>query len=174
MTSLLHQLSDTVYRDKAIEMVDGFVSEHGEHGTPITRNQIHGLRQIAVQQPHQIKAFADHQRQRVEKKLETAGQSSQPKLEAEAAFWKLVADLCDPGKLRWSPAAEAEAQIPPELREENIPAKADCKSNEDRSRRRQLMTQRKQWLQQWNAQHVPAFFQRFCTQYLYQLGKREE
>jgi len=171
MTRLLDRLSDTVYRDKANELVDGFVRDYG---VPVTRSQIHGLRQIAVQQSHLIKSFADHQRQCVEKKLETAGQSSQSKLEAEVTFWKLIADLCKPGELTWSPAAEAEAQIPRELRAENILARADCKSNEDRSRRKKLMAQRKEWLQHWNAEHPPAFFQRFCTHYLYELGKREQ
>jgi len=171
MTRLLDQLSDTVYRDKANEIVGQFVSEYG---APITRSQIYGLRQIACQQPHLLKSFADHQRERAEKKLETAGKSSRQNLEAEVAFWKLIADLCEPGRLPWSIATEAEAQMPPELREENIPARADCKSNEERSRRRQLVAQRKQFLERWTAEHVPAFFQRFCTHYLYELAKEEK
>lgn len=173
MIVLVDQLSDTIYREKAIEIVDRFIAEYGDHGTPVDRSQIYGLRQIAVQQPGVIKSFADHQRERVEKKLETAGQRSRPKLEAQQGLWKLIADLCETNKLPWSPATEAESQMPVELQERNIVAKADCKSNEDRSRRKQLLKQQKEWLQHWNAQHVPAFFQRFCTHYLYQLGKRE-
>jgi len=174
MMALVDQLSDTVYRDKAIEILAEFVAEYAEHGTPVDRSQIHGLRQIAIQQPGVIKKFADHQRERVEKKLETAGPKSRPKLETQAAFWKLIADLCEPKKLPWSPAKQAESQMPAELQEQNIPAKADCKTNDDRSRRKQLKAQQKQWLEQWNTEHVPAFFQRFCTHYLYQLGKREK
>ena len=173
MTALVDQLSDTVYRDKAIEIVDGFVAEHGEYGTPVDRSQIHGLRQIAIQQPGVIKSFADHQRGRVEKKLETAGQKSRPKLETQAAFWKLIADLCEPRKLPWSPATEAESQIPAELRSENIPAKVKGMTPEDRGRRNRLAKEQREWLERWNTDHVPAFFQRFCTHYLYQLGKLE-
>ena len=173
MTALLDQLSDTMYREMAERILDGFIDQYGENARSMSRSQIHGLRQIAIQQPREIKSFADHQRERIEKKLETAGSGSRPKLEAQRAFWKLVADLCDPGKLDWSPASEAESWMPAELKESNIPAKSECNSNEERSRRKQLKARQKQWLEAWNADHVPAFFQRFCTHYLYHLGKFE-
>ncbi|GIW83322.1 MAG: hypothetical protein KatS3mg105_5129 [Gemmatales bacterium] len=170
MNTILEQLSDMTYREKAAELVDEYVEEHG---VLITRSQIHGLRQIAIQQPGAIKSFADHQRERIEKKMETAGGNSRQKLESQAAFWKLVADLCEPNKLPWSPASEADAQMPSHLRESNIPAKADCKTNEERGQRKKLKAEQKQWLDAWNAEHVPTFFQRFCTHYLYHLGKQE-
>lgn len=170
MNTVLEQLSDTTYRDKAIELVNVYVAENT---TPVTRSQIHGLRQIAIQQHGAIKSFADHQRERIEKKLETAGANARPKLESQAAFWKLVADLCDPNKLPWSPASEADARMPSHLRESNIPAKTDCKTNDERGQRKKLKAEQKQWLEAWNADHVPAFFQRFCAHYLYYLGKSD-
>ncbi|MEX1027454.1 MAG: hypothetical protein WD049_05535 [Candidatus Paceibacterota bacterium] len=167
---LLDQLSDVTYRDRAAEIVDRFVDECR---CPITRSQINGLRQIAIQQPLRVKAFADHQRQRAEKKHETASQNAKATLESQIAFWKLVADLCETNKLPWSPATEVETQMPGELREENIPTKADCKSNEERGRRKQLKSSQKQWLDAWNNQHLPEFFRRFCIHYLYRLGRQE-
>ncbi len=171
MSEVLHHLADTVYRDSVIEIVDAFVDEYG---VPVTRAQIHGLRQISVQQPGSIKTFATRQGDRIQAKLKSVGPSKQAKLNGQVVFWKLVADLCQSRRLEWSPAVEAESWMPEELREENIPSKESCKSNEERSHRKRLKHRQKEWIEEWNAKHLPVFFQRFCTHYLYHLGKRED
>lgn len=167
MTGFVELLSDTVYRDKAAEIIDHFVDEHD---LPVTRSQIHGLRQIAIQQPLAIKSFANHQKERAEKK-NTSGTNH--KLASEAEFWKLVGDLCEPKKLSWSPASEADQHLPTNLRGENIPEKRKGMSPEDRGQRNRLVKQQREWLEDWNRLHVPAFFRRFCTHYLYRLGLHE-
>ena len=65
--------------------------------------------------------------------------------QAEVDFWTLVANLCNPSS-DWSIYTEGYAHIPKERREEDIPQRE---------------------LNQWANEHIPAFFERFCTQCLY-------
>ncbi|GIW92211.1 MAG: hypothetical protein KatS3mg110_0252 [Pirellulaceae bacterium] len=163
-------LSDTVYRDQAMAIVQEFVRQHG---TPVKRSQIHGLRQISLQEPLSVKSFADHQRQRVEKKLETTRGPTASRLEAEKEFWKLVSDLSSATSASWSVVQEAEHYAPEYLREQNIPSKAPSATPEERQQRNRLLAERKTWMERWLETHIPAFFQRFCTEYLYYLALEE-
>ncbi len=163
--NLADLLSDTTYRDRAAQAIDQFLAEHG---APVSRTQINGLRQIAIQQPLAVEPFADKQRQRAEKKLATASDRSRPKIESEIAFWKLIADLCE-GDTGWSLRTEALRHLPSELREENIPEKAKGLSAEDRGLRKQLKQRQREWVMQWNQEHIPLFLRRLCTHLLYRL-----
>ena len=134
-------LSDTVYRVQACEQVDALLGEL--EGFPVKRTQLYGLRQIARQQPLQVKNFAEHQRTRAERKNR----------QSEVQFWQLVERLCD-SRNGWSVRVEGDKHAPPELRNE--------------SRRRQ-----REWRDRWEKTHIPAFFERFCTHALYRLKMSE-
>ena len=170
MTSI-DVLADTDLRSNAVNAVDQFLAEHDR--CPVRPSQIHGLRQLSTQQPGLVKRFADHQRQRVEKKLETASRNSAPKLETEQDFWKLVADLCESDSHRLSIAALAESLMPEELHKGNIPEKQQGMSHEDRSHRKQLMDQRRDWRARATAELTPVFFQHFCIHYLVHFRRTE-
>ena len=146
----LDVLTDTVYRRKATEVL-----QHS--ALPVSTTQIKGLRQIAQHQPSQVQPFAEHQKTRADKRQRND----------ESAFWQLVIDLCGGNVARgdWSLHKEAESGMPAHLKD--IPSKADCKTLAERTRRNQRVSERRAWLEKWNADHIPAFFQRFCTHYLY-------
>lgn len=168
--TLLDQLSDVTYRDRAREAVERFLADHpieDKRDVPVKRTQIYGLRQIAIQQPLEVASFAKHQRERAEKKEETASQNAKPKLQAEIEFWKLVAGLCEGQDSEWSVEAEGRKHLPAELQDANIPNKQKGMSHEERSRRKQLTSEQGARLDQWKREHIPEFFRRFCTHYLY-------
>lgn len=146
----LDVLSDTVYRRKATEVLQ-------RSDLPVSTTQIKGLRQIAQHQPSQVQSFAQHQKTRADKKEKGD----------ESAFWQLVIDLCNDNATQsdWSLHKEAESDMPAHLK--NIPDRADCKTLEERTQRNRRVSERRAWLEKWNADHIPAFFQRFCTHYLY-------
>lgn len=97
-------LSDTVYRDKARKRLDALLDEIRKF--PVKTAQLYGLRQIARQQPLQVKNFAEHQRTRAERKNK----------QSEVRFWKLVEELCD-SSTGWSVRVEGFKDAP-ELHEE--------------------------------------------------------
>ena len=163
ITGRLDQLSDTVYREQASGQLDRFLENWGKQ-LPVQKTQIYGLRQIARQQPRQIGKFAGHQRKRAERKLEMRGEDR--RLEAEVAFWRLVAALCS-STSEWSVIVEGKSCLPHELREEAVPSKQPGISPEERRRRKELKQGRSNWLGLWTDAHVPAFFERFCTHALY-------
>lgn len=136
--TIVNRLSDTVYRDQAREQLDALLAN-----IPVKRTQLYGLRQIARQQPLQVKNFAEHQRKRAERKNR----------QSEVQFWQLVERLCD-SRDGWSVRVEGTRHAPPGLREE--------------TKRRQ-----REWRDGWEKTHVPAFFERFCTHALYRLGVEE-
>ena len=146
----LDVLSDTVYRKKAMEVLQ-------RSALPVSTTQIKGLRQIAQHQPRQVQSFAEHQKTRADKKRRSE----------EGAFWQLVIALCSDNAAQgdWSLHKEAESDMPAHLK--NIPDRTDCKTLEERTQRNQRVSERRAWLEKWNADHIPAFFQRFCTHYLY-------
>ena len=152
-------LSDTVYREQACKCLDDMI--RGCKRFPITKAQIYGLRQIAGQQPWEIKDYAERQRSR-------AARQESTHVHEEVAFWTLVGDVCD-SMSRWSTRKEGLKHAPECLREENIPARRDVRTNEERSRRNELKARQQQWLVHWEKEHVPAFFDRFCTHALYLL-----
>jgi hypothetical protein len=163
--TLLDLLSDTVYRDRAIRELHPL--EQNADKFPVETSQIHGLRQIARQQPARVSEFARHQKERAERKYEIASETTKLKLEAEIAFWTLVINLCGASTSDWSVLKEGRDRLPEELREENIPEKQSGMTPEERTRRNELKERQRDWLNQWINEHIPVFFQRFCTQCLY-------
>lgn len=154
-------LSDTTYRREAVEQLERLLG-NGNTRFPVKAAQIYGLRQIARQQPDKVQEFARKQRTRAEKKRETAAAKTQPKLEAEIAFWTLVEHLSS-GPHGWSLLTEGHTHLPEELRNEN-------EQTLSRRERRDFNARRKKWLENWMHEHIPAFFERFCTHALYRIG----
>lgn len=157
-------LSDTDYREQACKQLDAVLRDSS--GFPVKRAQLYGLRQIARQQPGKVKEFAGHQRKRAEQKFKDASEGHKPKLQPELDFWKLVGDLCDSSS-DWSVSKMGLENAPPELLEENIPPKRKGMPSAQRSKRNELKQRQKKWLEQWTKEHIPAFFERFCTHALY-------
>lgn len=150
-------LSDTTYPREAVEQLDRLLGDRNAP-FPVKSAQIYGLRQIARQQPDKVKAFADHQ-------LERAARDN------EKDFWQLVGNLCSHSTSSWSVLKEAQAYLPVELRAENIPARQPGMTPEERRQRNQRRKQQQTWLEEhWTPEHIPAFFERFCTEALYRIG----
>ncbi len=82
-------------------------------------------------------------------------------LQAEIDFWTIVIQRRDTATPNWSVRIEADAHLPEELRE---------KSGMSRRKKRSLKEHRKVHLERWDDEHIPLFFQRFCTHALYCLG----
>ena len=160
-------LSDTVYRDQARDRLDKLLEDMDAF--PVQRSQIYGLRQIARQQPLQVTEFAEHQRGRAERKKENAGATAQLRLESEIKLWSLVKRLCD-STTGWSVQTEAKRHLPDKLSDENIPVNRPGMTSDERRARNQLRGQQRKWITAWEMNHVPAFFERFCTHALYRLG----
>lgn len=176
--TIVDRLSDTVYRDQAREQLDALLRElqgylQENYRFPVKRTQLYGLRQIARQQPKQVKNFARHQRERAERKHEGASERAKPSLESEIKFWKLVESLCD-SHTDWSVHVEGARHAPPELREENIPPRRPGMTDAERRDRNQLRQRLREWNDRWEKTHVPAFFERFCTHALYRLKMSEK
>lgn len=157
----LDLLSDTVYRDQAAKRLDRAFKDW--RGIPVKKAQIYGLRAIARNQPSQVTKFADHQRGRAEKKGKGA--------RLEKNFWILVRALCDGPTSEWSVEKEGRSRLPAELRNEKIPKHRKGMSSEARKRRKSMIGQRRDRIRQWNEEHLPAFFERFCSHALYLLAK---
>lgn len=166
--STLDLLSDTVYREQACERLDDLLDDRQRF--PVSRAQLYGLRQIARQQPLEVREFARHQRTRAERKSKTAS-GQEADLDAEIDFWKLVGDLCD-STSGWSVRGEGLEHAPAEHREENIPPKRAGMTPAERALRKQLTSGRREWLKNWDREHIPAFFERFCLEALYREGTR--
>lgn len=162
-------LSDTTYPREAVKQLDRMLGDRNAP-FPVKSAQIYGLRQIARQQPDKVQEFARKQRTRVERKRETASANTQSKLDAEFAFWTLVDNLCSSSTSPWSVLKEARVHLPVELRDENIPAKQSGMTLEERRLRNQLREQQRTWIARWTVEHIPAFFERFCTEALYRIG----
>lgn len=162
-------LSDTVYRDQARDQLDKLLETDA---LPVKRSQIYGLRQIARQQPLEVTRFAEHQRGRAERKKTSAGRNAQPRLESEIKLWERVKRLCD-STPDWSVHTEAKEHLPQRLMDENIPVKRPGMTNEERRARNQIRCQQQEWLTKWKTNHIPAFFERFCTHALYRLARSE-
>ena len=135
-------LSDTVYRDQARDRLNSLLNEIGT--VPVKPAQIYGLRQIARQQPLKVKDFAEHQRERAERRNPNA---------PEIRLWRLVEQLCD-SKADWS------------VRKEVLKLAPEDYMNQTRRRQRESLDEQEKT-------HRPAFFERFCTHALYRLEKSE-
>ena len=160
----LDLLSDTVYSEQAVRKLHQLLRNADEF--PVETSQIHGLRQIARQQPARVSEFAEHQKERAERKYEIASETTKLKLESEINFWTLVANLCD-STSDWSVRNEGHTHLPEEIRDENIPTKRPGMTHEEQTHRNALRKHQRDWLNQWTNEHIPLFFERFCTQCLY-------
>lgn len=167
----LDRLSDTVYREQAIGQLDDLLGACGTF--PVRKTQIYGLRQIARQEPGKVGEFARHQRGRAERKQEQASGKSDLKLKNEIDFWDLVDRLCDSSS-PWSVLTEGLEHAPAELRDENIPVRAKGMTPAERTHRNQIKARQREWLARWSQDHVPVFFERFCTHALYRLEMSHE
>ena len=162
-------LSDTTYCEQAVQQLDQLLGDSNQF--PVKRTQIYGLRQIAQQQPREIQGFANHQRERAQRKQENASENTKPRYQPEIDFWALVADLCSNSSSNWSVEEEGHTHLPEEL--QNIPARRKGMSHEEQRYLNELKRHRRELLEQWTNEHIPAFFERFCTHALYRLGKQK-
>ncbi len=174
--------ADTELGQRAIEAVDRYIRDNASgpfqkaEDWPISRAQIAGLRQIAVNEPAMVGEFANHQRTKVQAKLDTTtNEKRRQELEAEIAFWELVRELCDgkPPKFSWSLTQARDQALPAELREEKQPPGTQM-TKEQQAARKNKRERRERWQRQWDLDHYPAFFQRFCIHYLYEMSKRTQ
>ena len=161
--TLVDLLSDTVYREQACKHLNDMFANHEQF--PVAKSQIYGLRQIVRQEPGKAKDFASHQQERTERKLQHR-KGPEPRLKAEISFWRMVCDMCD-SRSGWSVRKEGSEHAPAELRDGNIPTREECTTNAERSHRAKLRRRQREWLEQWNREHLRAFFERFCTHALY-------
>ena len=129
----------------------------------VSSSQLHGLRQIAEQQPLAVRDFARHQKERYQRKLERTGQEGQEALQEAIRFWEVVAAVAAVEDQRRSPLAGlAERMMPEELRH----ARQDQKGL-SRSQRRMMKEAREQYLQHWKEAWIPLFFRHLCIHLLY-------
>ena len=164
-------LSDTIYREQAVKQLHQLLGNGNP--LPVEPAQIYGLRQIARQQPSKVKDFAEHQSGRAQRKYERTSGTAQQKLQYEIDFWALVANLCSNASSDWSVLDEGHSHLPEDIREENIPPRSVCKTQEQRRERNELKKRQRDWLDQWANEHIPAFFERFCTHCLYHRAMTE-
>lgn len=162
-------LSDTTYCEQAVQQLDRLLGDLNQF--PVKRAQIYGLRQIAHQEPREVQGFVNHQRERAERKQENASENVKPKFQPEIDFWTLVSNLCSNSTSNWSVQEEGRAHLPEDLK--NIPARRQGMTHEEQRHRNELNRRQREWLDQWTNEHIPAFFERFCTHALYRLGKQK-
>ena len=178
---LVDLLSDTTYRDEAVKQLDKLLQNSPK--IPVESTQIYGLRQIARQQPEEIDRFAEHQCRRVQRRYEEENEKRKPRddvlqeLQAVIDFWALVTNLCSNSASGWSVLQEGHRYLPEELREENLPPRSRGATQQETQANLTLHNQFKsrqtKWLDQWKNEHIPAFFERFCTHCLYCIAKAE-
>jgi hypothetical protein len=153
--------ADTVFRDEAVGALERFA---GEHGCPVRRTQIEGLRQVAFNQPGGVRDFADHQRKKAERR----------QFGDEIAFWDLIVRVCgsvNSPASQWSLHRFADEQMPADCR---VGKKPHPSAPPDQHRAHREAKQRSDsWYRKRVAEDYPAFFQRFCAHYLYLLSKQE-
>jgi hypothetical protein len=166
-------LADTVLRDEAAQALGEFAREHG---CPVGRSQVEGLRQVAANQPGELRPFADHQREKAARRQQGVNPNSEKyaRLGREVAFWDLVVRLCGststpPG--RWSLQRLAEEMAPVDCRAGQRPH--GSAPPEEHRAYREARQRAEAWRKARLAADYPAFFQRFCAHYLYLLGKQE-
>ncbi len=164
----LDVLSDTVYREQANMYLDQLIGKTIDGKLPVKKTQIYGLREIARKQPHRVIGYAKHQRDRAETQIENCSRHVRPKLQNESDFWKMVESLCI-SLTSWSVRSEGIQHLPSEICESSIPQNITGMTQADRAKRKQLKQRQKEFLDRWTEQHVPAFFERFCTHALYRL-----
>ena len=166
--TLVDLLSDTIYRQQVAQQLHQLLGNDKKF--PVEPSQIHGLRQIARQEPERIEGFANHQGQRAQSRYDAEDEKSRPraevlqKWETEVNFWTLVANFCGDSPDRWSVIQERNSRLPAEL--QNRP-------DMSRRERREIGERRDKWCERWDNEHIPAFFERFCTHCLFCIAKAE-
>jgi hypothetical protein len=176
----LDNAADGQLGHKAVEAVRFYLEQLG-HGKcannnddfPVTRTQISGLLQIARNEPGKIAYFAEKQRAKVEARLQSRNRPDQL-LVAQRDFWNLVYQVCT-GRItfpnfNWSLPAERDKAMPGELlgTEQHTGKTAP----EQAGAKKRVQEERQRWQHQWDQQHYPIFFQRFCSHYVYEMAKR--
>ena len=159
--TLVDLLSDTVYRQQAVKQLHELLD--GANEFPVKSTQIYGLRQIARQEPEEVGGFAIHQGQRA--------QSS-----TEVNFWTLVANFCGDLPDHWSVRKVGRDYLPEEFRDENlrkVPGENQHETRQNQQHNNKLRKGQREWFEKWENEHVPAFFERFCTHCLYCIAKAE-
>jgi hypothetical protein len=143
-----------------------------QHGCPVQRAQVSGLRQIAGNEPKLLKPFADKQKERAQKRHQETQRDS---FDSEARFWDLVGGLSSGTAPRfpWSLEQMIAQALPEELREPKLPPGAKL-SAADQKERAQKKAARDLWLNRLRLSLYPAFFQHFCAEYLYRLARTGE
>ena len=173
-------LSDTTYRKQAVEQLGHRLGNSSKF--PVESTQIYGLRQIARQEPGEVKKFASHQGQRAQSRYDEENKKSSPKddvlqfLQAEIDFWTLVANLCSDSAPDWSVHTEGSRYLPEELGDQNlrkIPGPTPQETQKNQQHNNKLRRDKRKWYEQWANEHIPAFFERFCTHCLYCIAKAE-
>lgn len=150
----LDVLADEDYQSLAVELVDKFVKQHG---CPVLRTQISGLRQIASNEPENLGRFAAKQKERAEKR----------ERQNDAEFWKLVLQLS--GELE----KKCENSVPQDLKAETYaPGAALSKDQQENRKRKRDSVDR--WKQSWRSDHFAVFFLRFCAHYRYRAASHLE
>lgn len=178
--TLVDLLSDTIYRQQAVKQLHQLLGRANQF--PVESTQIYGLRQIARQEPERIRDFATHQGQRAQSRYGAEDEKSNPraevlqKWETEINFWTLVANFCGDSPDRWSVKKEGRSYLPQELRNDNL-REVQGPTRQERERIRQhnnrLKREQREWLEKWDNEHIPAFFERFCTHCLFCIAKAE-
>ena len=151
-------LSDTAYREQAVKQLSQLLGNASEF--PVESSQIYGLRQIARRQPDKVSKFAEHQGERAAK----LGKQT------EVDFWALVANLCSDLPSGWSVPKQGHDYLPEELGNQyflEIPGTTQQETQQNQSHNNKLKKIRQEWFRHWNNEHIPAFFERFCTHCLY-------
>lgn len=174
--------ADAELGQRAIKAASKYVQEYAatlyrkEDDWPVARSQITGLIQIAVNEPTKVGDFAEHQRKKVEARMAmTKNEERQRQLEAEKAFWELVSGLCEgkPPKFSWSLTQARDQALPTDLHDEKQPPGTQL-TKEQQTARKEKRERRERWQRQWALDHYPAFFQRFCIHYLYEMSERTQ
>jgi len=174
--------ADTELGQHAIDAVSKYVKDYAAgpfqkaDDWPISHAQISGLRQIVGNEPARLAEFAEHQREKAQAKLEnTRKEERRQELEAEIAFWELVKGLCEgkPPKFSWSLTQSRDQALPPDLHDEKQSPGTPL-TKEHQAARKEKRELRDRWQRQWALDHYPAFFQRFCIHYLYEMAKRTQ
>lgn len=178
--TLVDLLSDTVYRQQAVNQLHQLLGSDNQF--PVEPTQIYGLRQIARQEPERIGDFAIHQGQRAQSRYDAENEKSNPKTdvlqkwETEVNFWTLVANFCGDSPDRWSVKTEGRAYLPEELHYENlrkVPGETPQETQRNQQYNNRIRKEQREWLGEWEKEHIPAFFERFCTHCLYCIAKAE-
>ena len=162
--TLVDLLSDTVYRQQTVKQLHQLLGSDNQF--PVESTQIYGLRQIARQEPGKVRDFAAHQGARAQSRHD----------DAEIDFWTLVVNLCSDSASEWSVHKEGSRYLPEELGDQNfleIPGSTPQETQKRQEHNGKLRRGKKEWFERWENEHIPAFFERFCTHCLYCIGKAE-